>query len=256
MFTGTMSNPTVSIITGAYHSLSTLTETAYSVMGQTFTDWEWIITDDASSDATPQLCRDLAQADRRIKALFHAQRLPENCARQTGLNAATGRYIAFIDADDLWLPQKLARQLAFMQTRQAAFSFTAYRRISEHNDRTGMHIHVPDQMHYEQFIKNTAIAASTVMIDRERIKDFKIVPIPHEDFSTWSSLLKRGYTAYGLDEDLMRYRIRAAAQSTNKWQQVRTVWRNLRQVEKLSWLKAADCLAHYGYNAIRKRHRF
>ncbi|MBV8061154.1 MAG: glycosyltransferase family 2 protein [Alphaproteobacteria bacterium] len=251
-----MHQPTVSVITGAYHSLSTLTETAYSVMAQDFTDWEWIIVDDASSDATPALCKALSDADQRIRSLFHTQRLLHNCARETGLEAATGRYIAFIDADDLWLPHKLSRQLAFMQTNTAAFSFTAYRRIDEYSTRTGRLIHVPPSLTHQQFLKNTAIAASTVIIDREAIPDFGIVKIPHEDFSTWSALLKRGHVAYGLDEDLMRYRVRATAASANKWRQMRTVWRNLRQVERLSPLAAAVTLAQYGLNAVRKHRSF
>lgn len=251
-----MNRPTVSIITGTYHSLTTLTETAYSLMAQTFTDWEWILVDDASSDATPELCQALAKADKRIKTLFHTKRLPTNCPRETALNAARGRYIAFIDADDLWLPEKLEKQLAFMRSKQAAFSYTGFKRISEDSRKIGMSIHVPESMNYRQFVKNTAIATSTVMIDRTLAPTFKIIKIPHEDFSTWSALLKQGYTAYGLDDVLMYYRIRKTSVSANKLQQAHTVWRNLRHVEKMSPFRAAYCFAHYGFNAVLKRRRF
>lgn len=245
--------PRLSIIPPAYNATATLPETAASVRAQGFANWEWRIADDASKDGTAQQLRQLAAEDPRIKPVFLPQNAGPAAARQAALAEARGDIIAFLDADDLWLPGKLEKQLAFMEARKAAISYTGYRRINEDGNKVGQLIHVPPLLSYHQLLKNTAMACSTVLVNRTLTGPFSIKNEPYHDFTTWLDLLKRGHVAYGLDEDLMRYRVREGSDSSDKKKAIQRVWHIYRNVEKLSLPYAALCMAGYGLNAIRKR---
>jgi teichuronic acid biosynthesis glycosyltransferase TuaG len=248
--------PRLSIVTPAYNAVATLPETAISVREQGFTDWEWHIADDASKDTTAEMLRGLAAADPRIKPVFMAKNGGPAVARQAALAEAKGDYIAFLDADDVWLPGKLEKQLAFMAEKKAALTYTGYRRLAEDGGKTGDYIHVPPSLDYGQLLKNTAIACSTAIVDRRMAGDFAVKNEPYHDFTTWLDILGRGFTAHGLDEDLMRYRIREGSDSSNKIKGIKRVWHIYRKVEKLPLPYAAFCLAGYGLNASLKRVRY
>lgn len=203
--------PRLSIITPAYNATATLAETAASVKAQDFTDWEWLIADDASKDETANMLRAMAAEDARIKPVFLNQNAGPAGARQAALEKASGSIIAFLDADDVWMAGKLSAQLKFMDEKNAALSYTGYRRINEDGSRTGEYIHVPEKLSYHALLKNTAIACSTVLINREKTGPFVVKNEPYHDFTTWLELLSRGHVAFGLDKDLMRYRIRAGS---------------------------------------------
>lgn len=245
--------PRLSIITPAYNAAATLAETVASVKAQDFFDWEWCIADDASKDGTASLLQKMAQEDNRIKPVFLSKNGGPAVARQAALEKAVGGTIAFLDADDVWLPGKLSTQLAFMQEKGAALSYTAYRRMEEHGGRTGALISVPETLSYDQLLKNTAMACSTVLIDREKTGAFSIKNEPYHDFTTWLDILGRGFVAHGLQQDLMRYRIRAGSDSANKLRAIKRVWHIYRNVENLSLPYAAFCLLGYGMHASLKR---
>lgn len=245
--------PRLSIITPAYNAAATLAETAASVQAQDFTDWEWLIADDASKDETANMLRTMAAEDARIKPVFLEKNAGPAGARQAALEKAGGSIIAFLDADDVWMAGKLSAQLKFMDERNAALSYTGYRRINEDGSRTGEYIHVPEKLPYHALLKNTAMACSTVLINRAKTGPFSVKNEPYHDLTTWLELLSRGHVAFGLDEDLMRYRIRAGSDSANKMKAIKRVWHIYRNVEKLPLPYAAFCLACYGVNAFLKR---
>lgn len=247
-----MSPDLVSIVTPAYNAARFLRETIESVLAQSYMHWELHIVDDCSSDDTPGIVEDYARQDARISRIRLQRNSGPAMARQAGVERARGQYIAFLDSDDLWLSAKLERQLAFMRSRRAALSFTAFRRMSREGSRVGRLIHVPKRLAYAQLLGNTAIATSTVVIDRECSGPFRMVNTYYDDFALWLEITRRGFLAHGLDEDLMRYRVLGGSVSRNKSRSAVMVWRTYREVERLSLLRASWAFTRYACNAVRK----
>lgn len=245
----------VSIITPAYKAEQVVAETIRSAQAQSYPHWEMLVVDDGSPDATAGVVAGFAAADPRVRLIRQANAGPA-MARQKALDHARGRYIAFLDSDDLWLPAKLERQLAFMARERAAFSYTAFRRICADGTGAGHLIEVPAQMTYRRLLGNTAIATSTVLIDRAATGDFRMTKTYYDDFVLWLSILKRGRVALGLNEDLMRYRVMGGSVSRNKVKSARKVWRTYRDIEGLNPLLAAVHFARYALHALRKYKAF
>jgi len=245
----------VSIITPAFKAELYIAETIRSVQEQTYRNWEMLIVEDGSPDDTWKTIAKFSSSDPRIK-LIRQQNAGPAMARQKALDHAAGRFIAFLDSDDLWLPQKLERQLAFMGAQNSAFSFTAFRRMSADGKTIGRKIEVPTHIGYLRLLGNTAIATSTVVIDREQVGAFAMTKTYYDDFVLWLGLLKRGYIADGLSEDLMRYRVLGQSVSRNKWHSMKMVWRTYRDIEGLNPVLAAGAFAGYAWHAWWKYRKF
>jgi teichuronic acid biosynthesis glycosyltransferase TuaG len=246
----------VSILTPAFNAATTIAETIASVQAQTHTEWEMIVVDDCSRDVTRDLVRGIGDRDPRVRLVEQPRNGGPARARQAALDAARHAQVAFLDADDLWLPAKLERQLAFMRERNAAFSYTEYRRISADGERVGRWVRVPDRMTYSRLLGNTAIATSTVLIDRGATGPLAMTETYYDDFVLWLGILKRGFVAEGLHEDLMRYRVLAKSVSRNKANSARHVWRTYRDVERLPLARAAWSFAGYASRALLKYRAF
>jgi teichuronic acid biosynthesis glycosyltransferase TuaG len=246
----------VSIITPAYNSERVIMEALDSIARQDYDDLEVIVADDCSSDATVDVVQQRSNADNRIRLVRQSVNAGPSHARQVALDHATGRYIAFLDSDDFWLPQKLSRQLAFMAHERAALSYTEYRRMSADGARVGKQIRVPAYLDYADLLCNTAIATSSVIVDRERTGPFAMTHTYYDDYALWLSLLRRGHRAYGLKEDLMRYRVSAKSWSRNKVNSARWVWRTYREVERLSFADSVWCFSNYACRGALKYWRF
>ena len=245
----------VSIVTPAYKAEKTVAETIRSVQAQSYPHWEMLVVDDGSPDGTAEVVTALAASDPRVRLIRQANAGPA-MARQKALDHAAGRYIAFLDSDDLWLPEKLTRQLAFMQAHHAALSFTAFRRIQADGSGLGHLIRIPPKMTYRRLLGNTAIATSTVLVDRSLTGDFRMTKTYYDDFVLWLGLLKRGHVAWGLAEDLMRYRVMGGSVSRNKVKSARMVWQTYREIERLAAPVAAIHFARYALHAWRKYRTF
>lgn len=246
----------VSIVTPAYNAGPFVGETLAAIGAQTFADWELLVADDGSTDDTRDIVAAAAARDRRIRLLVSAGNTGPARARQLALDHAGGRYIAFCDSDDFWLPEKLAKQLAFMDQHRAALSYTGFRRINEDGTRTGRLMPIPASLSYRQLLKNTAIATSTAIVDRDIAGPIAMTDAGYDDFVLWLGILKRGHTAHGLPQDLMRYRVRGNSVSSRPGRSAGWVWHIYRQVEGLSLPDAAWCLANYGARAWLKRQAF
>lgn len=251
-----MINDLVSIVMPAYNASSVLRDTVTSVQRQTYAHWELLVVDDCSKDATRSIAEEYSVCDSRIRLICLSQNSGPAGARQAAISAANGRFIAFLDSDDLWLPNKLERQLRFMQGRGAAFSFTAFRRTSANGSRVGRIVHVPPKLTYRQLLGNTAIATSTAMIDVGLTGPFKMVKTYYDDFALWLDITRRGFPAFGLDEDLMRYRVLGGSVSRHKGRSAIMVWRTYREVEKLGIVHSSWCFARYAVNAFAKYRAF
>jgi teichuronic acid biosynthesis glycosyltransferase TuaG len=248
--------PLVSIITPSWNVERFIEETIHSVQAQTFADWELLIADDCSTDKTPELIEAASARDPRVKLIRQERNGGPALARQASIDHAQGRYLAFLDSDDLWLPNKLERQLAFAREKRAALSYTAFRRIDESNTTTGRLIEVPTSLSYEQLLKNTSIATLTVLVDREIAGPVAMKNEGYDDFCLWLSILRPGHTAFGLNEDLARYRVRGTSVSSRPMRSAKWVWHIYRNVEHLPLIKSAWCFGHWGARAWLKRREF
>jgi len=246
----------VSIVTPAYNAARHIKETIASVQAQTLTDWELLVVDDCSKDETASVVQGLSNEDSRVHLIRQEKNGGPAAARQRALDAARGRYIAFLDSDDIWLPGKLKVQLAFTRESDAALTFTAFRRISEDGSGTGRLIGVPRLLSYRDLLKNTAIATSTVIVDRAKTGPLSMTRTYYDDYALWLSILRRGHLAHGLPQDLMRYRVVSRSVSRNKGRSAYWVWRLYRDVEKLGLLDACWCFVNYGMRASLKYRRF
>ncbi len=241
----------VSIIVPVYNAKKYIKEAIEMVSAQTYKDWELILVDDASSDGSADYIDELiAGQGKRIRLIRKDKNEGAAMARNTGIDAALGRYIAFLDADDVWRPDKLEKQIAFMEKTGAAFSFHAYEFGDEKARATGKVVHVPDTMTFRKALSRTVIFTTTVMFDTEKI-DMEIIhmpKVPSEDTATWWRILKSGIVAHGLDENLAIYRRPAKSLSSNKFVALERIWFLYRNIAGLSVLES---LFYFGGWAIR-----
>ncbi|MCO7174940.1 glycosyltransferase family 2 protein [Sporolactobacillus kofuensis] len=245
----------ISVITPTYCSEKTIMQTIQSVCEQTYPYWEMIIVDDASTDQTQALLTEAAKADSRIHPVFLEENHGAAYARNTALDQAQGRYIAFLDSDDCWKPNKLEVQLRFMEIHRYAFTFTSYELMDAEGHLLDQIISAPARVTYKRMLKNTIVGCLTVMIDRAQTGPFHMPDLrARQDLATWLSLLKKGTVAYGLDEPLAEYRISGKSSlSGNKWRAAQKTWYVYRSVERLPFLASCWYFCNYAANACIKR---
>tara|TARA_B110000879_G_scaffold141430_1_gene184097 strand:+ start:2097 stop:2846 length:750 start_codon:yes stop_codon:yes gene_type:complete len=244
----------VSIIIPSYNSEKFIKQCIESVIAQTYTNWEMLIVDDCSRDDSCLVIKELATQEGRIKYFLLDKNIGAAEARNVAIQQAKGKYIAFLDSDDLWELEKLEKQISFMQTEDIVFSFSTYQPMSEDGSKLYSIIHAPKIVTYSSYLKNTIIGCLTVVIDREIAGDFEMPNISSShDMALWLLIMKRGFDAYGLDENLARYRIVSASNTSSKWRVAKDVWKIYREVEKLSFLYSGWCFLNYAFNALVKR---
>ncbi|MGB7191052.1 MAG: glycosyltransferase family 2 protein, partial [Acidobacteriaceae bacterium] len=205
-----MNAPLVSVITPVFNSAPWLAEMLASVRAQTFSNWEHILVDDGSTDGSDRMIERAAELDPRIRFL----RMPHNGgpanARNRAIEEARGQFVAFLDADDLWLHSKLELCLRFMRENQYAFVYHAFRYLSSDGRSTGALVRGPRELNLRTLhVKRGIGDCMSVMIDRAAIPDFRFVAHhgkTHEDWQTWLALVKNGHAGHLLGEDLGRYR--------------------------------------------------
>ncbi len=242
----------VSIITPAYCCASVVVETIKSVIMQTYPHWELLIAEDCSSDNTREIIERWSMVDSRIRIIKLDHNVGPAMARNAALEQARGRWIAFLDSDDLWLPKKLELCIQFARISGAAFIFTGYRRISASGASVGRYISVPATLNYRQLLGNTAIATSTVMIDTCLTGPIRMRETYYDDFDCWLQILKKGLVAHGLNADLMRYRIMKGSVSRKKGKSARKVWRAYRDLEGLSIPLSVWYFTQYAVRGVMK----
>jgi glycosyltransferase involved in cell wall biosynthesis len=246
----------ISIITATFNSSVTIEQTYDSIKAQTYSQWEWLITDDCSTDETLEIIKAISQKDSRVKVYSNPVNLGAAIARNNSLSHVNGIYIAFIDSDDLWKLNKLEKQCDFMGDN-VDFSFTGYDLIDEQG--APMHktvdINQAGTFDYHDMLKKKAtLGCSTVML---RLSAFEDITMPllrtGQDYATWLKLLKSGKKAYLLNEALTQYRIMPKSISRNKFKKAKRQWQIYRDVEKLPLLKSVVCFCFYAWRAVFRK---
>ena len=245
----------ISIVMPVFNAAAWLKQTVASVQEQTHEDWELIAVDDCSSDGSFSMLQEMAEKDGRIRPVRLAENIGAARTRNEGIRLAQGRYLAFLDSDDLWKKTKLEKELAFLKERQAAFAFTAYEFGDENGIGNGKIVRVPQTLSYKEALSRTIIFTTTVMFDLEKI-DRSLIFMPDvksEDTATWWRILRAGYTAYGLNENLAVYRRPKNSLSSNKLEAVRRIWNLYRKQEGLSAPVSACYLFFWALRATVRR---
>lgn len=251
-----MEKALVSVITPNYNGGKFLKYTLDSILAQTYKNWEMIIVDDCSSDNSMEIIKEYAARDSRIKFIVHEKNSGAAAARNTALKAAQGRYVAFCDGDDLWEPEKLQKQLEFMESKPCAFSFTEFCIINPDNEITKEHVVCPKRVNYLNLVTGNPIMCSSVLIDREQVGDFQMPPIwSAQDYATWAMIIKdRGFDAYCVKEVLARYRKGSASLSSNKLKAFKRTWRINRDYLHMNFFKNSAVISVYAVRWIIKHY--
>lgn len=248
-----MSQILVSIITPCYNARTTIAETIESVMAQTYNDWELLVIDDCSTDNSAEIIKQYCAKDARIRYLrtdtpSGSPALPRNI----GIDNARGRFIAFLDADDVWLPEKLEKQVAFMTARNCPLSYSYYEKMDWQGNRNERIVRTRDLTTYGNILKSNSIPCLTSMIRREAVGSTRFKQIPQEDFCFWLDILKKGYTALNMCEVTALYREAPASRSSNKLDMFKGYWNVIRNHQRIAFLPACWYMMTYTVLGLAK----
>ncbi|SHO64447.1 glycosyltransferase family 2 protein [Algoriphagus zhangzhouensis] len=241
----------VSVITPVHNAGEHIEETIESVLKQTFQDWEMILIDDKSTDSSLKIIEKYLAQDSRIRLIKNSKNQGAAVTRNNGIEAAQGRYIAFLDSDDLWLPTKLEKQLAFMKKHGYAFTYTAYEKLKD-GQIIGVQ-EVGERVNHNDLLKTCSIGCLTVIYDTQKLGKM-LMPIisRRQDFALWLKILKEIPFAYGLNEVLSTYRLRSDSISGNKFKAAKYQWRVYREFEHLNLFEASYYFLQYSVFGVLK----
>lgn len=246
----------VSIIMPTFNSKLTIADTLRSVFDQTITNWELIITDDCSTDGTYELLSEMCVNEPRIKLFTNEVNSGAAVSRNNSLSKAKGKFIAFLDSDDLWHPNKLEEQIKFMGD-DINFSFTAYELISDSGKNLNVHVdaHQNVPLGYKDMLKKKAtLGCSTVILRRDFFPDLTMPLLrTGQDYALWLKILKLGVKAVPYNKVLTRYRIMPGSISRNKFKKSLRQWEIYRRVEGLGFFYSCWCFGFYAWRAVFRR---
>ncbi|MEZ8302212.1 glycosyltransferase family 2 protein [Vibrio splendidus] len=245
----------VSIIMPTYNVCKIVIDSIYSVINQTHKNWELIIIDDASQDDTAKILREIEGIDDRVKVHISPVNQGAGISRNLGLEMATGRYVAFLDSDDIWVETKLEVQLEHMSRHNAAISHTSFMFIDEYGQERSGNVSASEFVDLQHNLKFTEIGTSTAMLDLEIIgRSVRFDEIrSRQDLKLWIDLLGRGFISYGLNETLVKYRVRSGSVSSNKIKMLLVTLKVYLGIKHLSLFDRLSCYSQYVMNAIKKR---
>lgn len=246
----------VSIVVPVYNCEKFINHTIKTVLNQTYQNWELLLVDDCSTDNSVSIINGYVAGDNRIKLIKLKENSGAAVARNEGMKNANGKYIAFLDSDDLWNENKLKKQINFMKKNKYVFTYTGYEFVDEEGNKLDKIVKVPEQLTYKQALKNTTIFTSTVIFDVQKLGK-ELIKMPNvrrgQDTATWWKVLKTGIIAYGLNESLSMYRRSNNTLSSNKVKALKRTWNLYRNVEKLPFFTSLFNFIFYCFNAVKRR---
>ena len=225
-----------------------------SVQAQTYQTWEMIVVDDCSQDGGPNIVNKISKTDERIKLIIQKQHSGPSAVRNVAIELAKGRYLAFLDSDDLWHEQKLNKQLNFMKKNHYAFTYTGFDKINEAGKVIGTVFPYKEEVCYYDLLKSNHIGCLTAMIDLKILGHKMYMPDikKRQDQGLWLDVLKEIDKAYCLHEILGQYRIRKGSISFNKTDNIKYQWELYRDIEKLNIVKSFYYMTFYAFYGMRK----
>ncbi|UTJ07345.1 glycosyltransferase family 2 protein [Arcobacter roscoffensis] len=230
---------TVSIITPSYNSKEVISRTIDSVLSQTYQNWEMIIVDDVSKDNSNEIIKEYTEKDNRIKLINLDKNSGPAVARNKAIAEAKGRYIAFLDADDLWKPKKLEKQISFMTEKDCALSYSSYETMTEEGKLLDKVIMPPSKLSYKDLLKTNYIGCLTAIYDTQKVgKVYMPLIKKRQDYGLWLKILKKTDYAYCIEEPLATYRLMSNSVSSNKFKLLKYNYLLFREYEGFSSIKA------------------
>lgn len=246
-------NELVSVIIPVFNAEKFISKTIESVLDQTYKEIEIVLVDDCSKDTSRQIIENYAENHKNIVYHLQDKNYGAAVARNTALKIAKGRYVAFLDSDDIWYPQKIEKQIDLMYQKKAAICYTAIEIIDEEDNLIKSKRNVKEKIDYKFLLKNTMMATSTVVIDRKIIGNIQMPNIRSgQDYATWLQLMRNGIVAYGINEVLVKYRKRYNSLSKNKLKSLSQVWNIQTKKEKINVLYASFNTVCFAVNAFKK----
>ena len=244
----------ISIITPLYNSEEFILDMIKSVQAQTYQNWEMIVVDDCSQDGGPNIVKKISKTDERIKLISQKQHSGPSYVRNVAIELAKGRYLAFLDSDDLWHEQKLNKQLNFMKKNNYAFTYTGFEKINEEGKVISAIIPYKEEVCYYDLLKSNHIGCLTAMIDLKILGYKMYMPDikKRQDQGLWLEILKKIDKAYCLYEILGQYRIREGSISVNKFDNLKYQWKLYRNIEKINIVKSFYYMTFYALYGMRK----
>ena len=244
----------VSIITPMYNSEKFIDLTIQSVQSQTYQNWEMIIVDDASTDRSIEIVKKIMSNEPRLQLKQLADNLGTAHTRNNGIKLAKGRFLAFLDSDDLWHKDKLEKQIKFMQKNHYAFTYTGFEKINEDGKVIGTIFPYKEEVCYHDLLKSNHIGCLTAMIDLKILGYKMYMPDikKRQDQGLWLEILKEIDKAYCLYEILGQYRIREGSISVNKIDNLKYQWKLYRNIEKINIVKSFYYMTFYAFYGMRK----
>ena len=244
--------PLISIIMPTYNCGKFIGGTIESIINQTYPNWELIVVDDCSKDDTEKVMRKYLK-DKRINYIKLEKNSGAAVARTESMKRAKGNYMAFLDSDDLWYPEKLEKQLKFMQDNDYSFSCTAYEQIDEKNNKLNKTVYPKMKANYNRILLDCPVGNSTVMYNVDKLGKFEVPNIrKRNDDALWLQIIKKVQYIYGMNDVLMQYRIRANSISSNKLSLIKYHWQLYREIEHLSIARSAFHICYWGIIKILK----
>lgn len=248
-----MMSELVSIIMPVYNSENFIDETIKSVLAQTYKNWELIVVDDCSTDKSHAIVEDYAKHDSRIH-LYQTKKASGSPThpRNIAIEHAKGRFVAFLDSDDVWLPNKLTEQLPLFENSKVGVVYSNYEKISEEGVRADRIVVAPSETNYSKLLKGNVIGNVTGIYDSQKTGKVFMQYKHHEDYILWLEVLKQGWIAKNTNSLLAFYRIRKSSVSSNKFKVLKWQWDIYTKVEHINPIKAGYLFTCYAFNALRK----
>lgn len=241
-----MSKDLVSIITPTYNCAKFIGATIESVLNQTYQNFEMIIVDDASKDNTEEVVKSFK--DKRIKYIRLSKNSGPAVARNRAMEEAKGKYMAFLDSDDLWKKEKLEKQINFIKKNKYKIICSDYEQIDEEGNKLNKIIPCKKKVNYNGILLSCPVGNSTVFYDVSKLGKFKVPNIrKRNDDALWLQILKKEKYMYGQKEVLMEYRIRQNSVSSNKLSLIKYHWQLYREIEHLSVIRSVFHIAVWGF---------
>jgi len=242
----------VSIIMPLYNAEKFVSASIFSILSQTYENWELIVVDDCSTDNSFTIVQEFRKQDSRIQLHQMSENSGVAKARNHALKVAKGKYISFLDSDDIWKPEKLYTQITFMQNNELALTYSSYDTIDGYSKYINTR-HSQPKITYEDMLKSNHIGNLTGIYDVEYFGKVYFDEVGHEDYVMWLHLLKKIPFTKGIEEPLAQYRVLSSSISSNKIKALVWQWHIYREVEKLNFFQSFYYFGHYVYNAVKKR---